>query len=63
MKVSKAKDSYAIHIKGFVILFTHYEIDGGGVSFFFGETYKCDLFEPDAFYKAWREMICREGKI
>ena len=60
MEVSKAKDGYAIHIQGFVILFTRYEIDRGVVSFFFGETYKCNLFEPDAFYKAWREMLCRD---
>lgn len=52
--------SYAIHVSGFTILFTHFEKGRSFVSFYHGDDYKCDLFEPKEFYKAWREMKCRE---
>lgn len=69
MKVRKTGNCYAVHIGGFIIIFTRFEkvVDEKGVnknivSFYFYDSYKCDLYEPDAFYKAWREMKCLEAK-
>lgn len=62
MIINKTKNGcYAIHVSGFTILFTHYEKSGSFISFYSGDTYKCDLFEPEEFYKAWRAMKC--GKL